>query len=192
MEVTKELLIELYCENYHSAPFIANKLGCSSSYIYNKLKQFKIKTRDARSCQIPKSLNKELIFDLYVNQKQSTKEIADKLNCGDETVRRFLIRNNIKRRNKTYNFGGHNKGIPLSDEMKWSLSKQRKNYYQNNPHWNKENKTPIKTREKISQTLLNGRTPAPSFYGGDWQIQRTSCLQRDNYTCHQCNSIDNL
>ena len=192
MEITKDLLINLYYKKNCSATHIADKLNCSSSFIYNKLKLWKIKTRDARNCQIPKRFNKDQIFVLYVKQKKSTREIANQLGCSEETIRRFLIRSNIERRDKTYNFGGHNKGTPLSNEIKRALSKQRKNYHQKNPHWNKGNKTSIKTREKISQTLLGGRTPAPSRYGYNWQIQRTSCLQRDKYTCQQCSAIRNL
>ena len=192
MEITKELVINLYCKKRYPAIRIADELNCSSSLIYNKLKLWGIKTRDVRACQNSIIFDKDLMFDLYVIQKNPCKKIANKLNCSEESVRRFLIKNNIKRRDKTVNFGGQNKGILLSNEMKRSLSKHRKIYYQNNSHWNQGNKTSIETRKKISQTLLDGRTPAESYYGKDWRVQRTSCLQRDNFTCQQCGSNKQL
>ncbi|MFW6030095.1 MAG: HNH endonuclease, partial [Halanaerobiales bacterium] len=131
---------------------------------------------------------------LYYKKDKTLNDIAIMKDVGEETVRRLMIKYGIDRKDKTRNFGGWNKGKEMSQEYKDNLSKIMKEKYQKGKieHWNKGNHWDKDVREKISKSLLNGREPAPNYYGSDWQIQRTSCLQRDNYTCQQCGNKRNL
>lgn len=194
MEVSREKLFQLYCEEKLSSPKIATILGCSCQTVLNLLRTHGIGVRDRHNCQNIFKVSKDILVYLYVNQKNSLRVVAGKLGVTDETVRRRMAYFGISRRLKTENFGAHNKGKKTSLKVRLKLSKTRKKLFKDGKirHWNKGNYTPEKTRNKISGTLLMGREPAPSFYGKDWIKQRTSCLQRDNYTCQQCESMKNL
>lgn len=196
MEIDKQTLENLYITQKKTSVEIANIFGFASPQtIINKLKKYNISIRHGREAQHYIEIDYNLLFDLYINNKYSISKIANILGINsDETVRRLLKYNNINRRSKTWNFGGYNKGKSLPLEQCKKLSETRKSMFACGElvHWNEGNHWPIEVRNKISQTLLNGRDPAPSYYGVDWKIQRTSCLQRDNYTCQQCGSIYDL
>jgi len=193
MEINKETLYFLYIEKRKTTTQIAKIFSKSPSTIGNYLKKYNIPTRKNKEAQVNKIfIDKNILYNLYIIQKKSLLEIANIFKCSEESIRRKCIDYGIDRRNKTLNFGGQNKGIPLSEKQKKDLSKIKKNYYKKHKHWNKGNSWNKEVREKISLKLLNGRDPAPSYYGSDWRINRTSCLQRDKYTCQFCGSIEHL
>lgn len=134
------------------------------------------------------------VRSLYWESEWSIAMIAAFVGKSDETVRRFMAANGIPRRPKTHRFGGWNKGQPMPDEQRAKLSATRTALYASGElrHWNEGRHWPVEIREKISAGVLAGREPAPSYYGPDWQRQRTSALQRDGYACQQCGSIDSI
>lgn len=184
----------MYIDKKMSGKDIAKELGYKTpNTIYNKLKKANIPRRGAKECQFSIELNKDELKDLYLNKNFSMAQIATIIGIGKETIRRFLIKFNIPIRNKTCNFGGWNKGKNLSIIHKKHLSEIRKSLYASGmQHWNTGNSWCAEVREKISHTLLKGREPCPSYYGSNWKLQRTACLQRDNYTCQQCGNIENI
>lgn len=196
MEIDKLTLENLYIIQNKTSVEIANIFGFTSSQtILNKLRKCDIPIRHGREAQHCIEIDYNLLYDLYINNKYSILKIAQILGINsEETVRRLLKRNGIDRRSKTWCFGGHNKGKSLPLEQRMKLSETRKSMFACGElvHWNEGNHWPIEVRNKISQTLLNGHDPAPSYYGADWKIQRTSCLQRDDYMCQQCGSIYDL
>lgn len=137
--------------------------------------------------------SKDIIEQYWVLGKNLS-ECAKVFGVSEETFRRRMISLNIPRRPKTVNFGGWNKGVPLPEEQKKRLSDIRKSKYRSGElqHWNKGKRWSIDVRRKISEGLLDGREPAESYYGPGWQVQRTSRLQIDEYTCQQCGSKDKL
>jgi hypothetical protein len=196
MEITKETLVDLYVTQNKTAREIADFFGYKSPQpILNKLNQYGIQIRSGRTAQKCIDLNYYELYDLYIIKTLSISQVVQVLGVSsDETVRRSLERYGIKRRSKTYKFGGQNKGKHLSYEQRKKMSETRKTLFMYGDliHWNTGNHRSLETRLKISKTLLMGREPSPSDYGTDWKIQRTSCLQRDNYTCQQCERQDNL
>ena len=190
--MTKDILYRLYITEQKTAPQIGRILGVCSSTVYNYLIKHGIPRRDNHKAQNPIVINKDELIDLYVKQQKPIHTISKIIGVSDEVIRRYMIKERIQRRDKTINFGGQNKGVPLSDKQKQNLSKTRKEYYKNNKHWNKDNITPAETRHRISKGLLGERDPAPSYYGESWRMQRTLCLQRDNYTCQQCGDTNNI
>lgn len=194
MEREIEIIKKMYINEGKNGIEIAKILGYkSSTTVYNKMDKAGIKRKCRSSCQFPFNVKEEELKDMYINQNKTLRQIANYFNTSEETIRRKLIFYNIERRDIPV-IGGWNKGGNLTEEQKEKLSKTRKDLYRKGlfKHWNKGNKWGIEVREKISKTLLKGRDPAPSYYGDDWKIQRTSCLQRDNYTCQQCGSKEKI
>ena len=133
-------------------------------------------------------MTKDLLTDLYWGQGLSLKEMSARLGISEESIRRAMKKFKVPRRDKTWKCAGWNSGGSLKESQKEHLSKKRKEMYASGElkHWNEGRHWPEEIRKKISKSLLNGRQPAPSSYGDDWRVQRTSCLIRDNYTCQQC------
>lgn len=136
----------------------------------------------------------ESVLFQYWTLGKSTAECAKVFGVDAETFRQRMIKFAIPRRPKTVNFGGHNKGKSLSAEQRSKISSTRLERFASGEltHWNRGRHWPEEVRRKISETLLDGREPAESNYGPDWHIQRTSCLQRDDYTCQECGARDDL
>lgn len=134
------------------------------------------------------------IQDQYWTLGKSTAECAKWFGTSEETLRKRMIKYGIPRRPKTHNFGGWNKGKPSAKEVRAKISATRIERFASGQikHWNEGRHWSEEVRRKISETLLNGRDPIDSGYGPDWHIQRTSCLQRDDYTCQECGSNDDL
>lgn len=96
----ESLLQELYVEQKLPATKISDRLGCGKKTIYRWMDKFGIETRDCyNEDTIDKLDDRERLYDLYVEQKLSTIEIADKFDVGQSTVHRKLDKNDIERRN---------------------------------------------------------------------------------------------
>jgi hypothetical protein len=139
-------------------------------------------------------VTKDLLQRMYWDKELSIAEIVLLIGGSEETIRRHMVALGIPRRRQTWKCAGWNKGGTLPDTQRKAVSETRKAMYATGQllHWNKGQHWSADVRLKISASLLNGREPAGSNYGHEWRMQRTSCLQRDNYTCQQCAATDGL
>jgi hypothetical protein len=169
-KITKNDLYNLYVVEGLTIVKIAKLYGYKShTTISNRLKEHNIPIRNIRECQFPIQLDINAITEMYNENHKSISEIASAFNCGDETIRRFMISNDIIRRDKTYKMAGWNVGLTKETDdrvMEYSI--------------------------KISNTRLNGRDPSPKKYGKDWNAARKTRLELDEYMCQSCSSGDNL
>lgn len=187
--MTPENLKRLYVDERRSTTEIAAMFGYRSSQtIANAFHRFGIPIRSRRDAQRPVEMPGCELRRLYEVEQLSVRAIAARCGYSEETIRRLMVSNGIRRRSKTEGFGGHNKGQPMSHEQRARLSETRRSAFSAGAitHWNKGRTTPESVRRRISKGLLDGRDPAPSYYGHDWNMQRTARLQLDDYTCQQC------
>jgi predicted DNA-binding protein YlxM (UPF0122 family) len=138
--ISKELLEDLYVIQKLSIGKIAKKLGISQQAVFNRMKEFGIKSR-TRSEAAKINIDKKILEDLYIAQELSMKKIAEKLGVGEGTILRRMEEFGIKRRtiSETHNgkknpfYGKHhlegtkekisraNKGKHLSEDHKKRL-----------------------------------------------------------------------
>ena len=139
-------------------------------------------------------VNPELLHSLYWGEGLPVAGVASRIGTSEEAARKLMIKHNVPRKPKTWKCAGANAGKAMSDEQRRLLSEKRKAMYASGElaHWNAGRHWPDAIRRKISASLLSGRDPSPSSYGPEFRFQRTSCLQRDNYTCQQCGSTERL
>jgi len=116
---------------------------------------------------------KELLFDLYLRQKKSTREIADQLGRNQRRIMSWLKLYSIPRRTYKENKmpvkkgGTHNWGKKISKIMIGN-----KNGKIGKEHWNWQGGiTPINAKERNSKRYK------------EW---RAKVFERDNWTCQNC------
>jgi 5-methylcytosine-specific restriction endonuclease McrA len=195
MEMTADALRKLYVDRRKTTTEIAAMFGYTSpNSISSYLKRFGIPIRQGRDAQLPVEFSKELLYKLYIKKELSVSAVAQRLHTSEETIRRMLVGYGIPRRSKTAKFGGWNKGTHLPASQREAISEKRTLAYATGEltHWNKNRSWSAEVRNKISKSLLKGRTPAESYYGPEWRQQRTACLQRDGFACQQCEATENL
>lgn len=126
IHIPKEEIERLYIEEDMDQKEVAEKLNCSVDTIRSRRREYGIETKkvDAengrKSYDNRKHWNREVLEDLYINQRLSAYEIADKLDCGITTVYRWMDKFDIKRRNASQaktiqrtNYRVNQKGYPL-------------------------------------------------------------------------------
>jgi len=202
--INEEKLFELYIEQEMSGTEIAEKIGCSSSTVYNYLEEYGIQSRGKSECQNKIEIAENVLKEKYIDKEKSCSEIAEEYDCTAETITRRLKEYNIPRREKTYKLEEY-RGRSLSEETKEKLSKSVKKSYENGrEHWNKGGEHSEETKRKISQTLT-GRYRAeenPNWKGGrgtrfrTWKRRiidsykykqfRLEAYERDDYSCELC------
>ena len=116
---------------------------------------------------------KKLLLDLYLEQKKSTREIADILHRNQANIMRWLKLYEIPRRTYEENKmpvkrgGHHDWGKTIGKKMIGN-----KNSKNGKDHWNWQGGiTPINAKERNSKRYK------------EW---RTKVFKRDNYTCQNC------
>lgn len=165
-KIKKDDLYRIYVVERNTLKQTASYFGYkSTTTISNMLKYYEIAVRNIRECQFPIELDAEIVDNLYNNKNHTMQEIAKYFKCGDETIRRFMIKAGISRKSKTHKMAGWNKG----------LTKKTDNRILN-------------YSKKLSIIKLNGRQPAPKKYGTGWDSKRKERLLYDNYTCQSCGS----
>lgn len=96
-DIPKDILSELYLKQKKSIKAIAKILNCSARTIHRRLKGFDIPRRAPWEHKEIK-LNVEEIKRLYLEEKKSIDEIANKLGVSYSKIRTEMIKNNIPRR----------------------------------------------------------------------------------------------
>lgn len=88
LEISKEVLIDLYETKKLTTFQIAEILGCCQATIWKRLKEFNINSRlpGVKRVNIPK----QKLYDLYINKKLSSWKIAEELGIPRGTIHRKL------------------------------------------------------------------------------------------------------
>lgn len=208
MEINQ--IIEEYKKG-ESATAIAKGAGRCSSTIYNILDEAGVKRRTQKESQKTINIPKDDLKILYCEKQKSLKEIGDVYDCSDGTIRNLCIKYNIKRRSRTENVAGWNRGKRMSDEQRRHLSSIRKQQFATGElkHWNKGNTWSEETKDKISKSLKGkckgennarwkGGVNTPNqqlrdrLVGGyQYKKWRGEVYERDNYTCQLCGKESN-
>jgi DNA-binding CsgD family transcriptional regulator len=100
IEINDEVLIDLYASGKSSIA-IANQLGISKPTVLKKLKDNGIKIRSYGSFD---EITKEVLIELYVNDRLSQKEIAEKFGCGKTLIYKRLKKYGIETRKEPMDF----------------------------------------------------------------------------------------
>ncbi len=99
-KIDKKQLYKDYVINKKSACKIAKNQKCSNSTIYRMLKKFGIKIRSNSESHKELEFNYNDLYEKYVKNKISIKQIARTYNCSFETIRDNLHNFNIPVRSK--------------------------------------------------------------------------------------------
>lgn len=133
---------------------------------------------------IPSIINKELIENLYINEKKSIREIGNLYRKSPKQVSRYLKMFNIKARPfSTRGLSSWNKGMPMKSSSKKKLSLS---------HIGK--KIPIEIRKKMGSkkeknpSWKGGITPANRLARAtvEYKLWRDAVYRRDKYICQKC------
>ena len=96
--------------------------------------------------------NKDFLFELYVQQKKTIREIAKMVLVSPSTIRYWLKKNNIKLR--CFNIGDVNRGKSFTKAEKDLLSLQTKTRYKYNKHPREGTHHSEESKIKISKSLI--------------------------------------
>lgn len=193
MDKKIEKIKKMYIKENKTTYEIAEKLGCSQSYISRLIRQSdEISPR--KSGPEPFKIPKKLLKKLYCKEKKSLNEISKELNISKSTVLKNLKKHNIKTRPK------HQDKFEISKKkIKNLYINKKKTIYEIAEKYNRSNST---IREKLEEYGIPRRDSQyksgenhPNWkggiddsidYGKKWDIQREKALERDNYKCVVC------
>ena len=109
INITKEYLEKEYIQKRKTLDNIASQLGISPQPIKNRLREYKIKTRDRSDCQIRKVKqyhDKKWLIDEYLIKEKSSIQIAKELKISHATILRWMGKHGIKSRDNGYHWIG--------------------------------------------------------------------------------------
>ncbi len=105
--LNKDWLYEQYVNQLKSSHDIAKEIGCIHVSIINYLKRFNIPVRTNNECfglrgktskSYPLLNNKDWLYEQYINQKKTTREIGKIIGCSRTSVSGYLESYGIERR----------------------------------------------------------------------------------------------
>lgn len=91
-------LKDLYLIDKLTLKQIGEKIGVSKQAVHSRLRLAGVELRP-RSRR-PLTINRETLFDLYVNQMLSPGKIGEKFGLTNSTIRDYLIKNNVPMRGR--------------------------------------------------------------------------------------------
>lgn len=96
----EELLRDLYINQGLSLSEVADQLGCSSSTIQHFLDKFDIDTRTPPDVEYKDApwRDPDLLRELYHERGLSTVQIGEKFSCASKTIREWMVKHGIERR----------------------------------------------------------------------------------------------
>jgi transposase len=98
IEPTREEIYHKYCIERKSAIKIGEELGVTSTWVYSRLKKYKIKRRDSTMSHLSlevKIPTRGRLYALYWEDFKDTYQIAEELGVSSSTVSRWLKKNKI-------------------------------------------------------------------------------------------------
>jgi predicted GIY-YIG superfamily endonuclease len=96
VRIPKEELIELYLNQKLSKKSIGKIYNCGTTTIDRRLNEYKIPIRTTANYKVSYQLDRNEIISLYVDEKLSMLEIANRKNIGINGIRTLLNREGIK------------------------------------------------------------------------------------------------
>jgi len=91
---------------YGNIKQIATHTGTSVQRVYKEIKKHQL------SLPPRKTLSKDQLFDLYVNQKLSSREIAAQIGCTHQTIVNWLSNYEIKKKRRGHPLLSYDKKVP--------------------------------------------------------------------------------
>jgi len=139
--------------------------------------------------------DKEWLYQKYWNEEMSQSEIADVCDCSDETIRRWMERHGIEKRDSS-------EAISLSwegdDERRQETAEHINRVREENPPENiRTGEHRPETIEKMSEVKQGENNPNwcggyEGEYGHTWPRMREKALERDEYECQVCGAEEQL
>jgi len=149
-----------------------------------------------------KKIEQELLIELYINQKLSLQQIADKFNCSGATVLNWMKRYGIPRRTVSDSLKGRANtwarlhrhkwvGKTVSEETKQKLSISRKGKSSWNKGLTKRTDDRLKNTGKSKELHWNWKGGLSNEnillrQSDQYKTWRTLVFQRDQYYCRMC------
>lgn len=96
VRIPKEDLFELYINQKLSKKEIGKIYNCGATTIDRRLVEYNIPMRTTKNYKVSYKLNREEILNLYLIEKLSMLEIANRFNIGINGIRTFLNREGIE------------------------------------------------------------------------------------------------
>lgn len=174
MDITKELLEELYIIRGLTLREIAPLVGSSPTTVRRRLQSFGIQSREAGPSRETWWQNEEYLRSEYIVKKLSTPSIARNVASTPSTVITWLKKFGIELRGQ----GSHWSWTPIPEETRQKMSAAKKGKFlgEDNPNWK---------GAEISADVRERR----SYIAKKW---RETILARDKNTCQKCGSKERL
>lgn len=180
----KETLRKLYLERDLSLSDVATELDCSKHTIINWMDRFGIE-RESRggTPQYPPLTNKSRLQELYVDEKLSAVEIADRVGCSTNIVYSWLDRYGIERREP----GRHLVGARGDEHPTW-----KGGHEENRGHtWRRQRERTLLRDEYQCQTC--GLTNEEHLEEYDQEIHVHHIERYSSFeSCVEANKLSNL
>jgi len=185
-----------YIERGKSTTEVANDLGCSRATILRWLDKHGIDTRPQHGFADERLRDAEKMRELYLEQELSCSDIGSLFDCGEETVRNWLEKHNIERRDA----GGQHQTPKRLRQKDWLLGQ-----------YNDKGKSVSEIAEIVGcgttpvrrwlkrygaefgpETFPSGeehpnwKEDTEDLFGENWSQQREKALKRDGRVCQRC------
>ncbi len=153
---------------------VAQEMEMSPTTLRRKMKAFGIQSRNPGPERETWWQTEDYLRSKYVDERLSTIAIADLVQSTPSTVKTWLEKFGIDRRGQ----GSHWKGQRLSESARRKMSAAKKGRYlgADNPNWK---------GGEVSDDARQRR----SYKAKKW---RETVLERDNFTCQECGSTEQL
>lgn len=103
VEIDLEEFVDLYLQGFNCVE-IAEEMGVNVNTLYNRLKTEGIKDYDFYKNMTVVELDRDTIYDMYVNKNMSVQKIADEVGLGVNTLYGYMVREGIFRRIKNFKY----------------------------------------------------------------------------------------
>lgn len=186
-DITKDELVSKYVDEGLSISECAGYFDCSTSPIEDRLRRFDIPIR-SRGNQ-PLDLPENELRRLYVEEGNSTNEIAERFDCHPSTIGKRLIEYGIPTSGANH---GHSVTIP-EEELRQLYVEESLTTYELADRFNCD-PTVIERRLHWfgieERHTIAGDGNWQYKYGSDWRTQRRRALERADYRCERCGNTE--
>lgn len=202
MEITEskgKLLYKWYVLNHKTIEDIANHINKSKSYVKRLLISHNIPLKpENRHFQRPYIFIPKL-KEMYYREGLSQVKIGNYFGCSDYVISKFMKEHDLEILPNTRKSGCSNKGKSMPTEQRQKISKTRKKLLKDGKiiHPRLGVLLSDETKAKISESLRkrnsnSGNSCRDRHYRSNFYRNRKLALIRDEYSCQQCYTNENL